>query len=208
MPSDTFGLYTECLFAPSMTDAAIPTPIRVLGLSGGVGPSRRTTQLVTRVVDSAAASGAESLGVVDLQDAQVPFCDGRPPDRYGAAAQRVFEQVATADALVIGTPAYRASLSGMLKNFLDVVSSEITAGKPVAIVVTGGSRDHFLVGDYAVRPVLAALGMVAVAHVVYAEPAAMSDGGLSPELMTSVTTVAAELVDLAVHMNDPPRGER
>ena len=61
------------------------------------------------------------------------------------------------------TPVYKASYTGVLKTFLDLLPQFGLAGKVVLPLVTGGSLAHVLVIDYAFRPVLISLG---AQHVV------------------------------------------
>ena len=75
--------------------------------------------------------------------------------------------LAAADAVVIATPVYKASYAGILKAFLDLLPPEIFAGKIVLPIATGGSLAHLLVLDYALGPVLAALGARQVLRGVY-----------------------------------------
>jgi hypothetical protein len=58
---------------------------------------------------------------------------------------------------------YKASYSGLVKVFLDLLPQAGPAGKTVLPLVTGGSLAHMLAMDYALRPVLSALG---ARHVV------------------------------------------
>jgi FMN reductase len=66
--------------------------------------------------------------------------------------------VAAADAVVVATPVYKASFSGVLKLFLDLLPQDGLDGKLVLPLATGGSQSHMLAIDYALRPVLASLG--------------------------------------------------
>jgi FMN reductase len=60
--------------------------------------------------------------------------------------------------LVIATPIYKASFSGILKAWFDLLPQGIFADKLILPIATGGSPAHLLAIDYALRPVLAALG--------------------------------------------------
>jgi FMN reductase len=77
-----------------------------------------------------------------------------------AATLRLFEQ---AQGVVVVTPVYKASYSGLLKTLLDLLPQSGLAGKVVLPLATGGSTAHVLAIDYALRPVLSSLGP---AHVV------------------------------------------
>lgn len=73
-----------------------------------------------------------------------------------------------ADAVVVTTPIYKASFSGLLKTFLDLLPQAALGGKSVLPVATGGATAHVLALDYALRPVLMAMGAayVAPAYVI------------------------------------------
>ena len=77
-----------------------------------------------------------------------------------AEALRLFEQ---AQGVVVVTPVYKASYSGLLKTLLDVLPQSGLATKVVLPLATGGTTAHVLAIDYALRPVLSSLGP---AHVV------------------------------------------
>ncbi|WP_204272820.1 NAD(P)H-dependent oxidoreductase, partial [Escherichia coli] len=72
-----------------------------------------------------------------------------------AAAVLAVEQ---ADLVVVSTPIYKAAYSGLLKVFLDLLPPDALRGKLVLPLATGGSPAHVLALDYALKPVLSALG--------------------------------------------------
>ena len=80
-------------------------------------------------------------------------------------------QVASARALVIATPIYKAAYSGVLKVFLDLLSQTELKGKLVLPLATGGSPHHMLAMDYALRPVLQSLSASHVLTGIYATDA-------------------------------------
>ena len=74
------------------------------------------------------------------------------------AVRRATAIVAQARAIVVATPVYKASYSGLLKTFLDLLPANALAGKGVLPIATAGSLAHCLVLEYALKPVLSALG--------------------------------------------------
>jgi chromate reductase len=80
-----------------------------------------------------------TMEIADLAD--VPFYNADLQDKP-AAVQRVFAQMAAADALVLACPEYNYSVAPALKNVLDWASREpdnrLLAGKPVALMGAGG----------------------------------------------------------------------
>jgi FMN reductase len=69
--------------------------------------------------------------------------------------------------VIIATPVYKAAYSGVLKAFLDLLPQQVLAGKLVLPIATGGSPAHMLAIDYALRPVIAALGAQHILQGVY-----------------------------------------
>jgi FMN reductase len=76
--------------------------------------------------------------------------------------QAALALIARADGVVLVTPVYKASYTGVLKSFLDLLPQFGLTGKAALPLATGGTVAHVLAIDYALRPVLAAL---AAAHV-------------------------------------------
>lgn len=66
--------------------------------------------------------------------------------------------VEAADAVVVGSPVYKASYTGLLKVFIDLLPMDVLRGMPVLPVLTGGSPAHVLALDFGLKPLLATLG--------------------------------------------------
>ncbi|MFE0416431.1 NADPH-dependent FMN reductase [Streptomyces tendae] len=132
----------------------------VLSVSGSPSPSSRTNRLLRHLDDRLTARGHE---VIPLDVRTVPAeallgADFGHPAITGAA-----ELFARADGVVVATPVYKASYSGVLKALLDLLPQYALTGKTVLPLATGGSTAHVLAIDYALRPVLHSMG---AAHVV------------------------------------------
>ncbi|MFA9218879.1 MAG: NADPH-dependent FMN reductase [Sphingomonadaceae bacterium] len=124
-------------------------------------------------------------------------------DTEDSAIRRALAEVAAADAIVITTPVYKASFSGILKAFLDLLPQDGLAGKLVLPLATGGSQSHLLALDYALRPVLQALEAHHVLGSVYATAQQLAwkeDAGLTldPALAQRVT-IAVDQLSAALH---------
>jgi FMN reductase len=74
------------------------------------------------------------------------------------AVRRATSIVTQARAIIVATPVYKASYSGLLKTFFDLLPADALAGKGVLPIATAGSLAHCLVLEYALKPVLSALG--------------------------------------------------
>lgn len=132
----------------------------IIALAGSPSVTSRTVALLTYV---AAVLGADGHDVRVVPVRALPAEALLGADAADPAVAEVVEAVAAADALVVGSPVYKAAYSGVLKTFLDLLPVSALAGKAVLPVLTGGAPVHQLALDYALRPVLTALG---ARHVV------------------------------------------
>jgi FMN reductase len=87
------------------------------------------------------------------------------------------EAVAGAGVVLLATPVYRATYSGLLKVFLDLLPQDGLAGKPCVLVATGGVRGHLLSLDAGLRTAVASIRAWSVPTVVYAIPEDFDEGG-------------------------------
>ncbi|WHY69027.1 NADPH-dependent FMN reductase [Neobacillus sp. SuZ13] len=71
---------------------------------------------------------------------------------------RANKKVEDSTIIVILTPVYKASFTGVLKTYLDLLPQNSLEGKTVLPIAIGGTFGHLLMIDYALKPVLAALG--------------------------------------------------
>jgi FAD reductase [NAD(P)H] len=86
---------------------------------------------------------------VDLKDVKMDLCDARPLENYSDDIQNVYSIMEGSEAVVFGMPVYQYTMSGVLKNFIDICGWAV-AGKPVGVIINSGwpntymaSRDLF-----------------------------------------------------------------
>jgi FMN reductase len=105
-------------------------------------------------------------------------------DVHHPALQRALGAVAHADLVLVATPIYKASYSGLLKTFLDLLPVDALRVKTVLPLATGGSPAHLLAVDYALKPVLGAMGARSILDAVFAtddQLVAHEAGGFVPD---------------------------
>jgi FMN reductase len=81
--------------------------------------------------------------------------------------KRVNQQVENAEIVVILTPIYKASYTGILKTYLDLLPQKALEGKIIVPLAVGGSAYHLLAIEYALKPVLSVLGATEILNTVY-----------------------------------------
>lgn len=178
--------------------------MNVLLLGGSPTAPSTTWRLLQLVGTRLAALGHRSAG---LQVRELPALALLRADLHDPAIAQAAALVRDADAIVIGTPVYKASFSGVLKAFLDLLPQDGLAGKLVLPLATGGSQSHMLALDYALRPVLASLAPRHVLPSIYATSEQLprdAEGSLVPvpaiaaRIDAGVEQLAHELQQLAL----------
>ena len=158
-------------------------------------------QLAAAVRDDLSGRGiASRVEMIEVRDHAHDLTNNLLTGFPSASLQAVLDTVASADALIVVTPTFSASYSGLFKMFFDVLDDKALAGKPVLLAATGGTERHSLVLEFALRPLFAYLKALPVPTGVYA---ASTDWGTgATNLRARITQAATELV-AALHHETP-----
>lgn len=121
--------------------------LKVVGISGSLREGSYSLQAL-----HVAAARIEALGVpveiLDLRSLHLPFCDGGEDYPAYPDVQTLRQSVTAADAIILATPEYHGSVSGVLKNALDLMSFEHLAGKVTGLIsVLGGQSNSNALND-------------------------------------------------------------
>lgn len=173
-----------------------------------------STRLLGDLLGEAAARAVESRGT----DVDVSYVELRPlahaladhlltgfPSGDLAAA---IDAVGRADGLVVVTPVFAASYSGLFKTFFDVLEPGTLDGTPVLVAATAGTARHSLVLDHALRPLFSHLRAVVVPTGVFAASedfGATADGSLRKRVERAAGELAA-LLGVGADESVPRRG--
>lgn len=137
----------------------------ILAIAGSPAHPSRTYSLLESATQRLQAQGVETdiLSVRDIPAEDLAY--GRYDSPTLAPPKALIER---ADGLIISTPIYKASYTGVLKAFLDLLPQRALVGKVVLPIATGGTIAHYLSIDYALKPVLSELGARHFISTVYA----------------------------------------
>jgi chromate reductase len=121
----------------------------LLGISGSLRQDATNRKLIR---EAARLYGGDFVEA----DIRLPLYDGDEEDAHGVPenVQRLAGQISDAEAVVISTPEYNQSFSGVLKNALDWVSrveGNPWRQKPVAIMSAASGRAGGARATYALR---------------------------------------------------------
>ncbi|MFS8514749.1 MAG: NAD(P)H-dependent oxidoreductase, partial [Planifilum fulgidum] len=121
---------------------------RIVTISGSPSPSSRTKAVVEYIKGLPEAEGwrTDSIEVRDLPPGDLISARFDSPPLQNTI--RLLEQ---AEGVIIATPVYKASYTGLLKAYLDLLPRNVLAGKVVWPIAVGGTLAHLLVVDYALK---------------------------------------------------------
>jgi FMN reductase len=166
--------------------------MKLVVVSAGLSVPSSTRLLADRLAAAVERQAPVDVQVVELRELAVDIAHHFTSGFPGKALAAAQEAVTAAGGLIVVTPVFTASYSGLFKSFFDVLDKDALAGKPVLVAATGGTARHSLVLDHALRPLFSYLRAVVVPTAVYA---ASEDWG-AEGLPERIERAAGELVAL------------
>lgn len=115
-------------------------PLRIIGICGSLRAVSYTRLALAEALAGARGLGAETE-LIDLRQYDLVFCDGsKQEEQQAPGVARLQAQVRAAQGIILGTPEYHSSYSGVLKNALDLMGFDEFGGKVIGLVaVSAGS---------------------------------------------------------------------
>lgn len=143
--------------------------MNIVALSGSIIGTNTKHAINTTVDMLKSKYGEHQMTHLDLGNYTLPFSDGRPYIRYEGDAKYVTETLMEADAIIIGTPIFQASIPATLKNIFDLLPVNAFLDKVVSVVVTAGSSKHYLTVEHQLFPILRYMKAHVVSPYVFIE---------------------------------------
>jgi FMN reductase len=166
----------------------------IIGLSGNLDRPSKTRTLVQTVVAAAASEFHATGTVYDLSDFGPSLGAARRLADLDSPARAALEVVLSADALVVGSPVYKGSYTGLFKHLIDLIDPLALAGKPVLLTATGGGDRHALVIEHQLRPLFGFFEARTLATGLYASDRDFTNGQpTSPQLLDRLGRAVGQL---------------
>src|SRR3954451_15534410 len=165
---------------------------RVVGIAGNLKRPSRTRAVVEAVAAALARRRDVDLSVYDLLDAGPGLGAAYARGDLTPEAARVVEAIETADALIVGTPVYKGSYTGLFKHLFDLIDPGALSNKPVVLTATGGGPRHALVVEHQLRPLFGFFTALTVPTAVYASDEDFRGAVLVEETTRERAAVAAK----------------
>ncbi|MFF1543503.1 FMN reductase [Streptomyces sp. NPDC058291] len=177
--------------------------MKLVVVSAGLSVPSSTRLLADRLAQAVERHASVDVQVVELRELAVEIAHNFTNGFAGGRLAAALEAVTAADGLVVVTPVFSASYSGLFKSFFDVLDQEALTGKPVLIAATGGSARHSLVLEHALRPLFAYLRAVVVPTAVYAASKDWGAQGLPERIERAAGELASLMAGLAAPASPP-----
>jgi FMN reductase len=177
--------------------------LKVVAIAGGLQKPSRTFALVSAIVEELALIRTVDVDLIDLSDLATTLGSTvRRADLPGRIEGKL-RAIETADLLVVGTPVYRGSYTGMFKHLFDFVDHTALVDVPVLLAASGGSPRHALVIDHSLRPLFSFFQSLTLPIGVFATDSEfkdyrVADAGLLDRIQLAVQR-AAPLLSFRVH---------
>jgi FMN reductase len=158
----------------------------VVALSGNPRPTSRTAAFALTV--------ARAILELEPARASAPVCEidlanpGADPDHLRGI-------LADAEVLVVASPTYKATYTGLLKTFVDGLAPAALRGVVAVPVMVAGDRAHALAVEVHLRPLLIELGASCPTPGLFAQESQLGDPGaiIGPWLETAAPALRAAL---------------
>lgn len=143
--------------------------MKIIALSGSIVGSKTRTAINNTVETLKKEHPEADLTLIDLADLDIRFSDGRNYLEYTGDTGFVTKEIMAADAIIIGTPIFQASIPATLKNIFDLLPVNAFQDKIVSMLVTAGSAKHYLIAEQQLKPILGYMKAQIVQTYVFIE---------------------------------------
>ncbi len=154
----------------------------LLGIVGSKSNPSNTRTAVEVALDAAADEFDIKTEILHFADYNIQPADGRKLDEYTGDTAKAIDLIINSEAFIIGTPVYRGSYSGLLKNLLDIIPRGIwqspeapLENRAVGLIATGATDHHFLSISHELGPIASFFGSYPVGSGVYVNSSQFED---------------------------------
>jgi FMN reductase len=171
-------------------------PLRIVAVSGSLHAPSKTTALVKEILASFGREVAVDAHLIAVSEIGPDFAGTLRRDQLPASVEEQLQRIESADLLIVASPVYRASFTGLFKHLFDFVGQYALVDKPVLLAATGGSDRHALIIEHQFRPLFGFFQALTLPIGVYANDTDFTAGAVS-------SLELQERIDLAVARSLP-----
>lgn len=176
---------------------------RIIGVSGNITAPSRTLSLVDAVVTKASQKFHSPGEVIDISKLAADLGPTVTFNNFPQVLTQSYEKLHQSDLIVIGTPIYKASYTGLLKHFFDLIDPKKLTGKVAILVATGGSDHHALVLESHLRSLASFFGIYTIPTTIYAKDSEFKDYQLESAVIEQRIDQALEQAGVLIKQHLP-----
>ena len=167
-------------------------PLRLVAVSGGLQRPSKSAALAEHLLDLISDALPCEQRLVELGQLAPQFAGATWRTHLPDTVERELAAVEQADVLVVATPVYRGSYTGLFKHFFDFIHEDALIDTPVLLAATGGSDRHALVIDHQLRPLFSFFQARTLPLGVYATDKDFVDYRLQDEALITRARLAVQ----------------
>lgn len=167
-------------------------PLRLVAVSGGLQRPSKSAALAQHLLDLIADDVPCEQRLVELGQLAPQLAGATWRTHLPDTVERELDAVEQADVLVVATPVFRGSYTGLFKHFFDFIHQDALIDKPVLLAATGGSERHALMIDHQLRPLFSFFQARTLPLGVYATDKDFADYRLRDEALIERARLAVE----------------
>jgi len=189
---------------PVAENSTARRPLRVVGVSGSLHEPSKTTALVAEIIEAVAERVPVDSRLIELTELGPHLAGALRREDLPAHVEDALVDIESADLLVVASPVYRASFTGLFKHLFDFVGQYALVGQPVLLAATGGGERHALIIEHQLRPLFGFFQSLTLPLGVYASTAdfdgyRLREDGTIHERISQAVTRGLPLVEQAAH---------
>ncbi|GAB3805013.1 FMN reductase [Humibacter antri] len=142
--------------------------LRVVAVSGSLHNPSKTDVLIDEVLRQLGEELPVTAHVIRITNVGPQFAGVLERVQLPRSVEDELRRVESADLLVVASPVYRASFTGLFKHFFDFVDQYALVDTPVLLAATGGSERHSLIVEHQLRPLFGFFQALTLPVGVYA----------------------------------------
>ncbi|OJU56002.1 MAG: FMN reductase [Acinetobacter sp. 39-4] len=127
-------------------------PLKLVAVTGAPNSPSKTETLVNAILAQLQQHIQVDVQYIRLSQIGYLLNGAARRDLLAEEVQSALDLIEAADALVVASPVYRASYTGLFKHLFDYIDQFALVDKPVLLAATGGSELHALVLEHQFRP--------------------------------------------------------
>ena len=154
-------------------------PLKIVGVSGSLKAPSRTIELVEQIADSLGAQFESETTIIRVNELGPSFAGALERSALPAEVEQALLAIETADVLIVASPVYRASFTGLFKHLFDFVDQYALVDTPILLAATGGSERHALIIEHQFRPLFGFFQALTLPLGVYAHDSDFTDYKIS-----------------------------